>query len=109
MAHGAFLRSESGDEELAKRVMTDWRTAGVDARTGALLDFAERATHDATKMTAADVERLRAAGWSDEAILDAVSIMGFFQFANFHADVLGIELNAEYATMRRVEGMGRVQ
>jgi uncharacterized peroxidase-related enzyme len=87
--------------------MTDWRAAAVDARTAALLEFAERATHDAPKMTEADIERLREAGFTDEAILDAVSIMGFFQFANFHADVLGLEPNAEYATMRKVEDMGK--
>lgn len=44
---------------------------------------------------------------SDEAILDAVAIMGWFQFANFHADVLDIDANPEYATMRKVETMGK--
>jgi uncharacterized peroxidase-related enzyme len=87
--------------------MTDWRTAAVDPKTAALLEFAARATHDATKMREADIAGLRQAGFSDEAILDAVAIMGFFQFANFHADVLGLEPNAEYATMRRVDEMGR--
>ena len=72
-----------------------------------LLEYAERATADPTKMTRADVDGLRAAGFSDEAILDAVAIMGFFQFANFHADVLGLEVNPEYATMRKVEAMGQ--
>jgi len=107
VAHGAFLRSETGDETLATQVMSDWRQAALDAGTAALLEFAERATHDATKMTTADIERLRAAGFTDEGILDAVSIMGFFQFANFHADVLGLDVNPEYATMRKVEGMGK--
>jgi len=58
-------------------------------------------------MTRADVDGLRAVGFSDEAVLDAVSIMGFFQFANFHADVLGLEVNPEYETMRKVVAMGR--
>jgi hypothetical protein len=34
--------------------------------------------------------------------------MGFFQMANFHADALGLAVNPEYATMRKVEGMGKV-
>jgi uncharacterized peroxidase-related enzyme len=85
------------------QIQTDFRRAKVDPATFALLDYAERATLDATTMTAADIERLRQLGFSDEAILDAVSIMGFFQMANFHADVLGVELNPEYGTMRKVE------
>jgi uncharacterized peroxidase-related enzyme len=91
-----------------KAIQTNFRTAKIDAKTYALLDYAERATRDATKMTAEDLEGLRQAGFTEEAILDAVSIMGFFQMANFHADVLGLAVNPEYATMRRVEGMGKV-
>ena len=91
-----------------KAIQTNFRTAKIDAKTYALLDYAERATRDATKMTAEDLEGLRQAGFTEEAILDAVSIMGFFQMANFHADVLGLAVNPEYATMRKVEGMGKV-
>jgi uncharacterized peroxidase-related enzyme len=91
-----------------RHIQTDFRRAALDPATRALLDYAERATQDATKMTEADIARLRQAGFSDGAILDAVAIMGFFQLANFHADALGIELNPEYATMRKVEGVERV-
>lgn len=91
-----------------KDIATDFRQARIDPATRALLDYTERATQDATKMTEADIERLRQAGFSDEAILDAVAIMGFFQFANFHADALGLEVNPEYATMRKVEAADRV-
>lgn len=90
------------------KIQSDFRQAPLDPATYALLDFADRATRDATEMTETDVDHLRRVGLSDEAILDAVSIMGFFQMANFHADALGLEVNPEYATMRRVEGMGRV-
>ena len=86
-----------------KQVASDFRRATLDAATLALLDFAERATRDATRMTEADIRRLRDAGWSDEAILDAVTIMGFFQFANFHADALGLVVNPEYATLGKIE------
>lgn len=89
-----------------KQLQTDFHQASLDPATRALLEYTERATADAARMTRADVGALRAAGFSDEAILDAVSIMGFFQFANFHADVLGLEVNPEYATMRKVEAMG---
>ena len=91
-----------------KAIQTDFRTAALDTKTHALLDYAERATRDATAMTAEDLDGLRRAGVSEEAILDAVSIMGFFQMANFHADALGLAINPEYATMGKVEGLGKV-
>lgn len=50
-----------------------------------------------------DVERLRTAGWSDEAIVDAVGIIGFFNFITRVADALGVELNKEYASLGRVD------
>jgi uncharacterized peroxidase-related enzyme len=90
-----------------RQIQTDFRRATLDPATRALLEYAERATADPTKMTKADVEGLRSVGLSDEAILDAVAIMGWFQFANFHADALGIEVNLEYATMRKVETMDK--
>lgn len=90
-----------------QQIQTDFRQANIDRATRALLEYTERATADPTKMTQADIDGLRAAGLSDEAILDAVAIMGWFQFANFHADVLGIEVNPEYASMRKVETMGK--
>ena len=91
-----------------KAIQTDFRKAKIDAAAYALLEYAERASRDATQMSAEDIEDLRRAGFSDEAILDAITIMGFFQMANFHADALGLAVNPEYASMRKVEGMGKV-
>ncbi len=51
----------------------------------------------------ADIQGLRKAGWSDEAIVDAVGIIGFFNFITRVADALGVELNKEYATLRKVD------
>ncbi|HEV8675348.1 MAG TPA: hypothetical protein VGX21_14975 [Methylomirabilota bacterium] len=39
---------------------------------------------------------LRQAGWSDEAIVDTVGIIAFFNFITRVADALGVELNPEY-------------
>jgi uncharacterized peroxidase-related enzyme len=91
---------------LVQQIQADFRQATLDRATRALLEYAARATADPTKMTAGDIDGLRTAGLSDEAIVDAVAIMGWFQFANFHADVLGIEVNPEYTAMRKVETIG---
>jgi alkylhydroperoxidase family enzyme len=43
------------------------------------------------------VEGLRELGFRDEAIVDAVGIIGFFNFVTRVADALGVEVNKEYA------------
>lgn len=50
-----------------------------------------------------DIEALRKAGWSHEAIVDTVGIIGFFNLVTRVADALGVELNAEYATLGNVD------
>ncbi len=54
-------------------------------------------THDATKVTPRDLEALRAEGFGDEDILDAVGIIGFFNYYARMADALGVELEADWA------------
>ena len=51
----------------------------------------------------ADIDVLRLAGFRDEAIVDAVGIIGFFNFITRVADALGVELNAEYASLGKTD------
>jgi alkylhydroperoxidase family enzyme len=48
-------------------------------------------TRDASKVTRRDLDALRAQGFSDEDILDAVEIIGFFNYYARMADALGVE------------------
>ena len=57
----------------------------------------------------ADVQGLRKAGWGDGAIVDAVGIIGFFNFITRVADALGVELNREYASFQKVDLAGVTQ
>ena len=55
-----------------------------------------RVTRDAHEPGAAAIDALRAAGWSDEAILEAVEIIGFFNYYNRLVDALGVEPEPEW-------------
>lgn len=70
----------------------DWRTAGLDPATEALLDYAERLTRDPAAMGRSDIDRLRAAGWDDRAIHDATQVCSYFNYINRIADALGVEM-----------------
>ena len=79
----------------------DYRTAPIDKRVLLLLDFAWKLTREQHECREEDVQGLGAAGWSDEAIVDAVGIVGFFNYITRVADGLGVELNKEYAAQGR--------
>jgi uncharacterized peroxidase-related enzyme len=72
-------------------VKEDYRAAPLDEATRALLDFAVLVTRDATRVTPETLEGLRRHGFSDEDILDAVHIIGFFNYFARLADALGVD------------------
>jgi alkylhydroperoxidase family enzyme len=56
----------------------------------ALLDYAQLITEAAYRSTAEDVERLRAIGWTEDHIAEAVYIIAMFAFFNRVADAFGV-------------------
>ena len=77
---------------MAQKVKGDWRTPGLDARTRALLEFAEKLTLQPSRMSPTDLDLLRAQGLSDTAIHDAVQVVSYFNYINRVADALGVDL-----------------
>lgn len=57
-----------------------------------MLRFAVKLTATPSAVNDADVEALRAAGYSDRDILDIVEVVGYYAYANRIADGLGLEL-----------------
>jgi alkylhydroperoxidase family enzyme len=64
--------------------------AGLTAAERALLDYAALITEAAYKSTAADVQKLRDAGWSEDQIAEAVYVIAMFAFFNRVADAFGV-------------------
>ena len=55
-----------------------------------MLDYAQLITEAAYRSTAEDVEKLRAAGWTEDQIAEAVYITAMFAFFNRVADAFGV-------------------
>lgn len=70
----------------------DMGRISLSSADAALLTYAEKLTRTPGAMTAADVEALRAHGFTDRAIHDACAIVAYFAFVNRIADGLGVEL-----------------
>jgi uncharacterized peroxidase-related enzyme len=62
----------------------------------ALCDFAVKLTQASATVEQADVDGLRAQGWTDEAISDAIQVIAYFNYINRVADGVGIENEPEW-------------
>ncbi len=67
----------------------------------AALDYARKLTLRPSEMTEADVDTLRAAGWSDEDVMDVAEVTGLFNMSNRMASGLGWAPNPEYESLGR--------
>ena len=75
-------------ECLARR---DLDAAPVSEAERALLGFARLVTEHAYRTTDADIEALRAHGWTDPQIAECVYITALFAFFNRVADAFGLD------------------
>jgi alkylhydroperoxidase family enzyme len=64
----------------------------IDSPTKALLQFAEKVTRHAYRVTESDIQALRGHGLSDEEILEATFVISGFNMFDRIADALGAPL-----------------
>jgi uncharacterized peroxidase-related enzyme len=100
-SHSGYLRAMTGDATLPDRLREDWRTHAPDERARAMLELAEKLTVDAHGTGPEDLERLRAAGLSDEEIFDVVETIATFNFTNRLTSALGMVQSPEFDRMGR--------
>jgi len=55
------------------------------------MDFAVTVTRDVHRVSRRTIDELRSHGWSDEQILLATQIVGFFNYYTRMVDALGVE------------------
>ena len=80
------------DDKLADFLAADYEAAPISEADKAMLRYADKLTNAPAKMTQVDVDALRAAGFTDGAVLDICMVIGYFAFVNRLADGLGVEL-----------------
>jgi alkylhydroperoxidase family enzyme len=79
-----------GDRELVRAALEDYRTSPLPDAEKALLAFVEKVNRDSHRTQQADVDDVRQAGWTDEAIYDAVTVCALFTFYNRWIDATGV-------------------
>ncbi|HEX3253296.1 MAG TPA: hypothetical protein VHS05_27895 [Pyrinomonadaceae bacterium] len=78
------------DQELVAALEDDYRKAPISEQEKVMLDYVVQITRDATRISPADHERLRAVGFDDKGILQITLIASWFNYINRVADALGV-------------------
>jgi len=55
-----------------------------------------KVTHASREVRQEDIDELRALGWSDAAISDAIQVIAYFNYINRVADAVGIDPEPEW-------------
>ncbi|MBI5669417.1 MAG: peroxidase [Chloroflexi bacterium] len=80
------------DNALVAQLEQDYTQAPLSPPDRAMLDYVAKLTLAPAEVVRADVETLRAAGFSDRAILDIAQITAYYAYVNRLADGLGVTL-----------------
>lgn len=94
--HEATAREFGVAEDLVVRLLGDVDSAPIDERLKPMLRYVKKLTLDPAKMTQADADAVFAAGWSDRALHDAVSVCALFNFMNRLVEGHGIKASPDY-------------
>jgi uncharacterized peroxidase-related enzyme len=103
VAHGAILRIRAKNPLVSDQVAVNYRKADITPRQRAMLDFAMKVSQRSQEVGDADLEPLRAHGFSDEDIWDIAAISAFFALSNRMANFLDMRPNDEFYLMGRAE------
>jgi uncharacterized peroxidase-related enzyme len=90
------LLEHLGSKEAVRAVQRDFRKAGLPAKDVEMLAFAEKVTNDAKSITQADIDRLRAVGFSDPQISDIALCAAFRNFVSRFFDAMGAGTEAAF-------------
>jgi uncharacterized peroxidase-related enzyme len=89
ISHGAAAAAHFGDDEIVKRVKTDFLHAEISDKLKALLVIAGKVQKGGKHVTSEDVQHARERGATDIEIHDTVLIAAAFSMYNRYVDGLG--------------------
>jgi uncharacterized peroxidase-related enzyme len=75
---------------MVRALEENYQSAPITEQDRVMLDYVVQITRDATRISPADHERLRAVGFDDKGILQITLIASWFNYINRVADALGV-------------------
>jgi len=78
-------------------VLADVETSRLDETHKALFRLIDKVNRDSAAITSADLDRARAAGWTDDALYFAITVCALFNFYNRWIDASGVHALSDEA------------
>ena len=98
-AHKTMAQAFGYDPDFVETLVHDGpEAAGVEASMIPLLDYVRQLTETPSRTTRAQADAVLAAGWSEEALYDAVQVTALFNFMNRILDGAGIAPKPLFST-----------
>lgn len=101
VAHGAILRIRAKRPLIADQLATNPGEAELSEREHAIVEFALLVAQRSADVSDADLDAMRAKGFTDDEIWDIGAITALFALSNRYANLAGIRPNSEFYAMGR--------
>lgn len=75
---------------MVEAVLEDFRMAPISARDKTMFAFLEKMNRESSRLKKEDVQAVVLAGWSEEAVYDAITVCALFNFYNKWIDATGV-------------------
>ena len=89
-AHLEILGRMGIDKSMSRKLALNYERAQVEPKVMELFRFADKLTRHPAAIEKSDVERLREAGWTSEAILETVLVVSLYACANRFSAGVGL-------------------
>lgn len=89
-AHSSVAKLYGVPEQLMVDLIADLGRADIDAKLRPVFAYLRKLTVAPTMMTQADADAVFAAGWSEQALYDAVQVCCLYNFMNRFVEGLGL-------------------
>lgn len=83
------MRRLTEDPVLSERIVQDYRRAGLDEKTRAMLDYAIKITCTPVDCDEADIEKLQELGFSLDDVYDIITTASIYNYNNRVAEAAG--------------------
>jgi uncharacterized peroxidase-related enzyme len=93
-AHARQLAKITGDQSFSDSILRDYRSERLPGKERVLLDYVTKLSRTPGQMTEADMNGLRAEGWTDPQIVATVHVTAFFAYMNRVAEAFGLDAAA---------------
>ena len=102
VAHGAILRIQEKNPQIADQIASNYRKADITPRQRAMLDFALKVSKSSHEIGSADIDDMRELGFSNDDIWDIGAISALFALSNRMANLASMRPNDEFYLLGRI-------